>query len=159
MASEATVPASASQEAASKPEFKPQYGSDRLLVKDRMSSLTEFAKASSANEPAAPHKRTEAWGIRNWCISDSTITRGKAAGSWVSSNVRVQRCSRSAMATFSWLLRIISMMRISSPLMRSRSISICRSCSDTARWPCGLVSCTLDSRSAWRSKKAGLLAR
>ena len=43
--------------------------------------------------------------------------------------------------------------------MRSRSISICRSCSDTARWPCGLVSCTLASNSAWRSKKPGVLSQ
>jgi hypothetical protein len=41
----------------------------------------------------------------------------------------------------------------------SRSISICRSCRDTARWPCGLASCTVASSSAWRSKKPGLVAR
>jgi len=63
------------------------------------------------------------------------------------------------MATLSWPLRIISMILCSRPLMRSRSISICRSCNDTARWPCGLVSCTVASSSAWRSKKPGVFSR
>jgi len=43
--------------------------------------------------------------------------------------------------------------------MRSRSISIWRSCSETARAPCGLDSCTVASSSAWRSKKPGVFAR
>jgi hypothetical protein len=63
------------------------------------------------------------------------------------------------MATLSWPLRIISTIFFSSPLMRSRSISICRSCSETARWPNGLCSWIDASSSAWRSKKAGVLAR
>jgi hypothetical protein len=63
-----------------------------------------------------------------------------------------------AMAAFSVLWRTISMMRCSSPLIFSRSISAWRSCRLTARWPCGLVSCTLASTSAWRSKKPGVAA-
>ena len=57
---------------------------------------------------------------------------------------------------FSLPWRIISIRRSSSTLIFSRSISAWRSCRLTARPPCGLVSCTAPSRSAWRSKKSGV---
>ncbi len=73
--------------------------------------------------------------------------------------LRAQRSTLSDSITFSLPCRTISMMRCSSDLIFSRSISAWRSCRPTARLLCGLVNCTAASSSAWRKKKSGVLLR
>ncbi len=159
MAIDSACAGSSSHCTAAKPALAPQYGAPRLAAKLLTSSSTPRANDSAANASAPPQTRIAACGITNSWRSSRTSTSGRSAALAVSISERVQRCSLSAMAAFSWPFLIISISCRSKPLILSRSISICRSCSDTARWPCGLASCTEASSSAWRSKKPGLVAR
>jgi hypothetical protein len=95
----------------------------------------------------------------NWFFSSASSVAGSARPDCTSSMLRAQRWMRSVITMFSLPCRTISMMRCSSALIFSRSISACRSCRLTARLPCGLVICTAASNCAWRSKKSGVLAR
>ena len=109
-------------------------GEARDLVVDAAartaSPRTPRPRPRPGSPPAAPRTRG--------CSSRSS-TSGRSAALAVSSSARVQRCSRSAMTTFSLPLRIISISCCSKPLIFSRSISTWRSCRLTARLPCGLV--------------------
>jgi hypothetical protein len=99
------------------------------------------------------------WGTMNWVRSSPAMLAGRSTASCVSSRLRAQRCSLSAISMFSLPLRIMSMIRCSSSLIFSRSISAWRSCRLTARLPCGLVICTAASTSAWRAKNSGVFTR
>ena len=88
-------------------------------------------------------------------LSSAISVSGSAAASVSSSKARAQLTSLSAIASFSRPWRTISATRISSALIRSRSISDCRSTSEIA-WPfCGWGNCMLDSNSGCWSKKSG----
>ncbi|MCY1372956.1 hypothetical protein D9M69_601970 [compost metagenome] len=123
------------------------------------SSLAPWAYGSPANSGDTPQTLTATCGTWNCEAISRTTTHGSSRGSRVSSSSVVQRCSLSAMAEFSLPWRIISTAFCSRPLILSRSNSAWRSCRLTARLPCGLVSCTVPSRLAWRTKKSGVLAR
>ena len=84
---------------------------------------------------------------------------GRVCACGTNKSPRAQRSIFSESSTLSLPWRIISMMRDSSNLIFSRNISAWRSCKLTMRWLCGLVICTAASKSAWRRKKSGVLAR
>ncbi|MOA19442.1 hypothetical protein D3C78_1398230 [compost metagenome] len=148
-----------SQAVGSKPRLGPQNGMVREEAKAFTSALTPMVNSEPANGGATSQTRIAACGTSNTARSPSVIAWGSPRASLTLARSQFQRWIFWVMAAFSLLLRTISMMRCSRPLILSRSISAWRSCRLTARWPCTLGRRTPASKSAWRSKNSGTWPR